>query len=199
MIPVNGKPFISYILDQLTGTRIKDITFCVGHEWKQVVDYVESIKPKGIGIHFSLEEDPLGTAGAIKRAENLIFSDPFIVMNGDSYCGIQINRLFSYYPLRDEPTMVVTKVDNTFGKGRVDERNGWIPHFWIQDEGGPGYVNAGIYVLRKPHLGILPMKGSFERDVLTTKSFSKVHAYVTTKSVVDIGTPEGLKEAEDIL
>src|SRR3989338_9437618 len=77
MVPVNGKPLLQYQLDILTRQGIEKIVLACGYKWEKIKQHY------GDKFIYSVEEEPLGTAGAVKNAIERIEGDEFIVLNAD--------------------------------------------------------------------------------------------------------------------
>src|SRR6185295_12494614 len=81
---VGGRPFLTYLLDQITGAGIRRVVLSTGHLAEQFDSAIGS-SYGGIEIAYAHEEAPLGTGGAIRFASGLANADQLLVMNGDSY------------------------------------------------------------------------------------------------------------------
>ena len=78
---INGKPFLYFVLDQLSKTKIERVILCTGYK-AQKVENVIGCSYKNMVVDFSREQKPLGTAGALKLAEKLFDTKYCLVMNG---------------------------------------------------------------------------------------------------------------------
>jgi len=96
MIEVNGKPFLEYQLDLLKKCGIKNIVMCLGYAAEQIERHFGNGKKYGINITYSFEDRPLGTAGALKKAKDIL-DDTFFTMYGDIYVFIDFNHVMSYF------------------------------------------------------------------------------------------------------
>ena len=112
-------------------------------------------KELGCKIYFSLEEDPLGTAGAVKNAEKYFDKDPLIVLNGDVITGLHLGKLIDFHKKnKATATLALTQVQDPtpFGLVLTDEK-GRVREFvekpaWIRLEGiKEFFINAGTYIL----------------------------------------------------
>ena len=93
MAEINGKPFLYYVLDQLTEVDLKHVVISTGY----MADKIEEIigaSYKGLKVDYSWEESPLGTGGALKLAGQSISTKYCLVMNGDSYTEFDPVSLF---------------------------------------------------------------------------------------------------------
>src|SRR3989344_3377185 len=85
MALIHGKPFLAYLLDYLTSQGITDVVLSVHYLREQIETYFKT-NYNGISIRYAVEEQPLGTGGAIKHALNYInISSPVFVLNGDTF------------------------------------------------------------------------------------------------------------------
>ncbi|MBS3142993.1 NTP transferase domain-containing protein [Candidatus Woesearchaeota archaeon] len=85
MIPVNGHPFLLYLIESLKRAGVTEFCFIVGYQGEKVVEFVRSL---GLHADFVFQEEQLGTAHAVQLAEPYIFEDDFLVVNGDGLWGV---------------------------------------------------------------------------------------------------------------
>ena len=90
---VGGHPFIDRLLDQLAGSGVERIVVCAGYQAREV-EAAAGREHGGVPVVYSVEEQPLGTGGALRQARaRLGDGGAWLVMNGDSYCGIEVEEL----------------------------------------------------------------------------------------------------------
>ena len=92
MAEINGKPFITYLLDQLIKMGFGRVIICTGYMANVVEDFIGA-KYRNLYVDYSREETPLGTAGAIKLAGKIIDTEYCMVMNGDSFIDFDVKEL----------------------------------------------------------------------------------------------------------
>jgi mannose-1-phosphate guanylyltransferase len=159
LMVVRGKTILQRQLDYLGKFNgINKIILALGYKAGSVVDYVQvKYKDFPIPIDFSIENEPLGTGGAIKKALFLSSSEKVLVFNSDDITNIDIDRLSQ----ANENTICVTHPRLPFG--RVNEMNGYA-----QFEEKPFldiWVSCGWYIFnRREIFSYLPVKGSIEYD-----------------------------------
>ena len=201
MAPVAGAPFLDFIIAYLLRSGIRDIVLCTGYR----SDVIEKHYRRGIAgakVVISREKTPLGTAGALKRAETRIKSDPFLVLNGDSICAADLSRLLSFHLKKNAmASLVLTKQPDRRDTGSVlTDRSGRVVKFSEKSGGGRGaFVNAGIYLLDKKILALIPKgrKYSLEYDVFP--GLKGCYGLKSRAGLLDIGVPERYKLAEKVL
>jgi NDP-sugar pyrophosphorylase family protein len=197
---VHGRPFLGYLLAELSGNGLGDVLLCTGHGADEVERYAAGHVPSGMKIRFSREREPLGTAGALRNARDLIHSTPFLAMNGDSFLKTPLMPFFEEH-LRHGAlaSLLLARVGDRsrYGSVRLGE-DFRILSFEEKGAAGGGLVNAGIYVLEISVVDrITPARPeSLERDVLPTLIGHGLFGFVVDAPFIDIGTPESLEEAE---
>lgn len=84
MAPINDKPFLEYVLNDLNEQKVNKVILATGYKKEYIKDYFGN-KYKNIIIEYSEEEQPLGTGGAILKALTKVTNNNVIIMNGDIY------------------------------------------------------------------------------------------------------------------
>lgn len=196
---VNGRPFVTILLDQLAAAGIEKIVLCTGYFGDQVrqtlgTDY------RGLPLHYSHEEKPLGTGGAIRQAFEQYEADAFLVLNGDSYIDADISAFRRWHEgTGRQGSLLLTWVESCARFGTVEtEPDGRICGFVEKRESnGPGWVNAGLYLLSRELLTALPVQTplSIERDFFPQVLERGLGGYRVHAPFIDIGTPESVASA----
>ncbi len=194
LAPVAGQPFLYHLLDYLHGQGLSDILLSTGYGAEQVMDYCQDGARWDVRVRYSREAEPLGTGGAIKHAEPLIASDPFLALNGDSLVRADLARLLGLHAeRRARITMALVEVPD---KGRfgsvVLAGDGAIAAFNEKGDRGVGLINAGIYVIDRGALDAIPAgrSVSLEREVFPGFVGKGLYGAVVPGPFLDIGTPE---------
>ncbi len=200
MALVNGRPFLTYLLDQLGHIGLKGVVLCTGYEAGMVSEEL-GITYNGIEIIYSREDKPLGTCGALKHAISNIDSKYILVMNGDSYVDVDLNKFLNWHLAANrQASIVLVKVNDVGRYGNVtitDDKQ--IASF--EEKGGKpghGWVNAGIYLLGREVLKCLPQRtpSSLERQFFTSLIGKGLFGFQSKGSFLDIGTPESYAQAK---
>jgi len=123
MAPVMGKPFLEHLIISLKRQGIREIVLCLHFLASHIMEYFGSGSRLGVSITYSIEDKPLGTAGAIKNAEEHL-QDEFYVLNGDTYLEINLLDLLEYHRARmGIATITLVNVPNSERYGLV--KIGW--------------------------------------------------------------------------
>jgi D-glycero-alpha-D-manno-heptose 1-phosphate guanylyltransferase len=189
LMNVNGRPFLSYLLELLNSNNFRDIVLCTGYNHDQVQNQI-GFEYKDCSIKYSRETSPLGTGGAIVQASQELESEWFLIMNGDSYCSFDLN---AQSLLKIKKSLIfVHKVPDVsrFGTIKFDKQNKVLSFQEKNAKSDPGYINAGIYWLHRSSIDSL-IKNTFismEKEVLPSL-LGKLQVVECDKGFIDIGTP----------
>lgn len=195
MAPVNGEPFLNFILDELSYFNFNHVILCVGYKKEVIMDYYGT-SYKGMELSYSIEEESLGTGGAIKLALELAREDMVFVLNGDTIFKVDFNKMAS-----SNKISIACKYMEMFDRyGEVKIKDSIIQSFEEKRHVDKGYINGGIYYLPKNIFDKyeLPHKFSLEADFFTPymKELG-IKAYMTNSYFLDIGIPSDYQKAQD--
>jgi D-glycero-alpha-D-manno-heptose 1-phosphate guanylyltransferase len=199
---VAGRPFLNYLLGQLDSYGIREVVLCTGYLGDQIRFKIGDRYGSHLHLKYSWEEQPLGTGGAVRQALGLCISDPILVMNGDSYVDVDLIGFLKWFCERDlEAALVLSKIPDTGRYGKVEiGAGGLITGFMEKMAGdGPGWINSGVYLLRKSVLSYFPEKqfSSLEGDLFPRLvAETRLYGYLAVGKFIDIGTPESYLLAE---
>jgi histidinol-phosphate phosphatase family protein len=200
---VGARPFLAYLLDQLAAGGCRSVALCTGYLGERIsAAFGKNYGP--LRLSYSQEREPLGTGGALRLALSHLESDPVLVMNGDSYCDIDLKAFWDWHCQREAPvSMALARVAKSDRYGQVKlDAGGQIFEFAEKHEkSGAGWINAGIYLVSQQVLQSIPAEGciSLERDVLTRWVGHGLCGYMSLRPFLDIGTPEDFAAAESFV
>jgi len=204
LAPINGQPFITFILTLLAQQRFPEIIISTGYLAEKFPELLgDRFGP--MKLHFIAETEPRGTGGALKHIANSVKSPWLLVCNGDSFCDLDLNQFIAQALERKSPlAMALTEVSNVERYGKVVcSSDGTILSFEEkQAGGGSGLVNAGIYLIsRDALLGLtLPTPFSLEREAFPSWLGRNMFGYITPPGrFIDIGTPASFAAASQVL
>ncbi len=200
MTEINSRPFLDILIDYISNYQFKHFILCVGYMSDAIKEYYGK-KSCDLTILFSEEKEPLGTAGAIKNAEALIKSNPFLAMNGDSLCKINIQDFLSFHDSKKAMVSIaLTTVEKPidYGMVRMNKDQKIIAFNEKVFINSINLVNAGMYLFDRRIFEEIPVgrKLSLEYDLFPRILDKGVYGYVTDKELFDIGTPERLEMAK---
>lgn len=201
---VGDRPYLAHLLDQVRGAQVAaTVVLCTGYLGEQVEDAFGN-EYRGMRLVYSHEEAPLGTGGAIRLALPVLTSDPILVLNGDSYCGVDLREFRGTHLDRGaRASLVVVEVDDAARFGRVKcAPDGRVLEFREKSAAaGVGWISAGIYLLNRSVLEDIPIAPSvsLEHEIFPRLIGSGLWSYRAQGPFLDIGTPESYAEAEHVL
>jgi NDP-sugar pyrophosphorylase family protein len=203
MVDVGGKPFLAYQLEFLRSHQIAHLILCVGHLHEKIQEYFGHGENWGVKIDYAIEEELLGTGGALKNAEKYL-NGTFLVLNGDSYFDIDLSKLVQFHNDKKNKSqsclgaIALTEVRDarSFGSISLDAENK-ILSFQEKIAGSncSTHINAGIYILEPALVNFIPpsQKVSLERETfpMILEKGNLLFGCPSKGFFVDIGTPEG--------
>jgi NDP-sugar pyrophosphorylase family protein len=201
LAPVHGRPYITYLLDQLAAAGLREVVLLTGHLAEQVYAALgESYG--GLRLFYSLEPGPRGTAGALRWALPKLTSTTVLLMNGDSYCDVSLPAFAEFHARQGaEVSLVLAQVEDAGRYGQVRTTpDGLVAAFEEkQASAGPGWINAGIYLIHHPRIEDVPPDRpvSLEREMFPAwAARGRLAGYRCQGRFLDIGTPESYNQAE---
>ena len=202
MAPVGGRPFLQILLDRLIDAGCGRVILSVGHLRGAIIDCFGNAY-RGTPLAYAVEEMPLGTGGALRRALKRVHEDAVLVLNGDTVLNADYAQLLRAHSDGGQPlTSAVTEVENVARYGGVVVERGRVAGFMEKDRTGSGWINGGTYVLDRefPWPAHLAERFSFETDLLATHvELIKPTAFLCSGYFLDIGVPEDLDRAQNEL
>jgi D-glycero-alpha-D-manno-heptose 1-phosphate guanylyltransferase len=206
MAPVAGKPFLHYVITHLKREGIQNFIFSVGYKSESIINFVNKEflpagKPASNDVQFSVEEEPLGTGGAIKLACEKVYNHNVLVCNGDTLFKINPGKLSNFHLYHNSDCTLCLKPMNNFERYGVVEMNNdaSIKSFKEKQFYKSGFINGGVYALDVKNFRAenLPEKFSFEKDYLEKYVGKRnFYAVVQDEYFIDIGIPEDYERAQ---
>jgi len=157
LISIKNIPIIEWQIKYLKKFGISEVIICSGYKTEMIENYLKN-KKLGIKITFSIENKPLGTGGAIKKAGKKIKDKSFIVINGDIITNIDLKKM-----MEKENSIASIQLKTKFGILQTDGNK--IIKFDEKKEIKNLWMNAGIYHLNKESIKELPNVGDIEKTL----------------------------------
>jgi len=198
IMPVLNTPFLEHVINHLSRHQAKDIILAQGHLAQPIEGYLGNGAQLGASLYYSVEDAPLGTAGAIKNAEKYL-DDTFLVMNGDVFTDLDITDMVDFHRRKKaKATISLAPVEDPTAYGLIEtDAGGRITRFLEKpdwNEVTTNMINAGTYVLEAEVLARIPpgTDVSIEREVFPRllAEGEPVYAYPSSDYWIDMGTPE---------
>ena len=199
MAPVGSRPFLEYLLDYLIEQGTEEVVLAVSYR-REVIQERFGSAYRGIPLKYSVENEPLGTGGAIRQALGSITDDEVVVLNGDTLFRVDLESMASIHRNSGALLTIALKQVTESGRfGRVElSTEGVIVDFLEKSTGGPGWINGGIYLLHRRLFADFPMPArfSFEQD-LVEANIDRIQprALQSDAYFIDMGVPEDYERA----
>ncbi len=203
LVEVNGKPFLSILIDYITSQGGRRFILCTGHGAEDVEKNLAQ-SHKGVELVFSREEEPLGTGGAIKKGSALVKTDQFLAMNGDCFCVIDYNKFIDFHlKQKSNATLAVTRVDDArdYGTIEIDKNKNILAFKEKQPDAKAAFINTGTYCLKRGAFDLVetPLKFSIEYNFFPYLVNNRFYGFEVENKFIDIGTPERYAWAQEHL
>ncbi len=195
LIKINHKPLIGYHLEALAKAGVTDVVINVAHLKDQIMQTLKDGAQYGLNIHYSVEEQAIGTGGGIKKALSQLGSEPFILVNGDIYTDFDFSKLPSKPSRLAHLVLVPNPPYRTQGDFRLTDD--LIDRYHESD---PSYTYTGIALI-SPKLFdqcqsmAFPLPALLHQAILSNELSGEVFQGLWT----DVGTIERLKSLEEML
>ena len=202
MAPVAGRPFLEHLLDDLVDAGFASVVLAIGYRAEAIREHFRD-RYRGLPLAYSIEGQPLGTGGAIRLAMNRASSPEVFVVNGDTFIEVDYSGMLAAHRRASAAlTIAVHEVSDAARYGALVIAGERVQGFFEKGRAGPGWINAGVYLLARTLLDdvALPTAFSFESDYLVPNVADlKPLAFPTEGLFIDIGVPEDYTRAQSLL
>ena len=200
MAPINGVPFISYLIDNLINEGVTNFIFSLGYKSELFISLLEEKLPMKNYL-IVIEDEPLGTGGAIKLACKKAKDENVIALNGDSLFKVNLKELMHFHlEKKSRCTLALKPMQNfeRYGSVEIDavqKINSFKEKRFITK----GCINGGVYAIEVASFlqKSLEDKFSMEQDYLEKYSGEgNFYGFVQEGYFIDIGIPEDFVRAQ---
>ncbi|MDQ3817817.1 MAG: NDP-sugar synthase [Acidobacteriota bacterium] len=198
IVPICNRPFLLYQIDTLRRAGIRDITLSLSYQPHKIEQQLGDGSDYGVRLKYTVEPQPMGTAGAYKYAEDLI-REPTVVFNGDILTDLDLKTVIREHTERKATaTIVLTPVENPTAYGLVETKeDGQVARFLEKPKAEDitcDTINAGTYILEPRVLDFIPAgeNHSFEYGLFPNLLMrnERFFAHIPKRTYwIDIGTP----------
>ncbi|MCX7950471.1 MAG: sugar phosphate nucleotidyltransferase [Clostridiales bacterium] len=195
MVPIANTPVMEHIINLLKKHNITEIASTLYYMPNHIIDYFQDGKRFGVNMSYFIEETPLGTGGSVLNADKFL-DDTFIVISGDAYTNINLEKAINYHKSKgSKATLILKKQNIPIEYGIViTDSDGKIVRFLEKPSWGEVFsdtVNTGIYIL-EPEVFNYYKKGDnfdFSKDLFPKllRDNIPMYGYITEEYWCDIG------------
>ena len=201
MAPINGRPFLEYLMDYWIRQGIGSFILSVGYMKDAIIEHFGRLY-RSVPVDYSLEEAPLGTGGALLVASRKLTA-PFLVLNGDTFFEVSLSSLTTFYKRNaSECSLSLFRAgeDQRFGGIVIDESNR-ITLFDAAKSLPGTLANGGVYLFSPSLMSrtrfiagdMFSLEREFIPELLTLGV--EVHGTEFSGRFIDIGVPSDLARA----
>lgn len=202
LLEIDGVPFLLKILRRLQQEGFRRFFLAACYLPHAFESFIRKYEKEFFDLRLILEKEPLGTGGALRNAAVQVASDPFVVLNGDTWVAQPLQPVLDQHIKEKSPfTMVVVASDKVAGgahnKGGVEVgKNGTVVQFAGRKLQGKKFVSAGMYVVNRERALAWPSTSfDLENELELLLKPDKVFAFSSSTNLLDIGTKDCLDQA----
>ena len=201
MAPVKGRPFLALVLDQLVDAGFGTAILAVGYRHEAIRDFFGDAH-RGLVLRYSVENEPLGTGGAMRLACAQANARDVFILNGDTYLELDFHAMLdAHLRASAQFSMAVCHVPDVARYGALKLDGGIVRGFSEKGRSGPGWINGGTYLLGAELRARLRSDGafSFEHDLLMPDITNiRPLAFRASGRFIDIGVPDDYVRAQTL-
>lgn len=198
LLEIKGKTVLEWQLEKLKSVGITEVVLAAGH-LAEVLHETIGLHKDGVDLIYAIEQERLGTGGAIKHAWEYVTKpgEPVIVLNGDVLTTVDLADTIKYLPSDSDGIILGSKVEDAASYGTLKYDKKFHLKKFKEKEGlhQPGYINGGIYIFTEKAKKYFPVEKSFSVEYDVFPKISDLYVYESDKPWIDVGVPERLEWA----
>ncbi len=198
LFPIGDKPIASILVHQLQSAGVDEIIMCLGYLADLIRLYFQDGSQFGLTIRYSVESEPLGTAGPLRIVNDL--EDDFLVVNGDELTTLDFRALYEHHvAMQADMTVAVHKKAVCSSFGVLEIKDGQVTDY-AEKPTLNYWASMGIYVINKRILSLIPENKRFDMPNLVQRLLTEHALVVSFESQdlwFDIGTISDLEKAKE--
>jgi len=196
MLSFKGKPFIEYQLRFLKSAGISEVVLCLGHLSEQIKDYCGNGTRYGLNLYYSVEQQPMDTAGALKLAENLL-DEKFFTLYGDSYVFLDFKDMYRDFVRHNKlASMSVYRNLNSNNRSNLSIAGEMVIKYQKDSAENLQFIDYGVTLFKKETLNLIPPPRPYSMSLLFNQLIERneLLAYEVSQRFFEIGSIDGLKD-----
>ncbi len=205
LVPILNKPCMQHTIELLKRYGITDIVVTLYYLADEIEGYFGDGSELGVNLIYTVEDTPLGTAGSVKKAEEYLKDDTFIIVSGDALTDLDVEKALAYHREKQSvATLVLQHVDNPLEFGVViTDDNGRIRRFLEKPSWGEVFsdtVNTGMYILEPSIFEYMQPDKSYDwsQDIFPQilAEEKPMFGYVLGEYWTDVGSLQQYRQAQ---
>lgn len=204
MAPIQNRPFLEYLLDYWISQGVQRFILSVGYKHELIQSHFGNCY-KSVSIDYSIEQQPLGTGGALLAAIDKVTAENYLLINGDTYFAVNLEQFLQFHQIKnaDFSIALFTVPHNSRYMGVHLDAAQKISALNVQRENSKS-INGGVYLIRQNFLaktGYFQTPLSLEQHLIPEwfTLRKNLYGFVTHQPFIDIGIPEDYFRSAKIL
>jgi NDP-sugar pyrophosphorylase family protein len=197
--PINGIPILEHQINMLRRNGIDNLVIASDYTTEQIRSRFGNGRAYGVTIQYITEDRPMGTAGAIGLAHEMI-DGSFVMLNADTLMDPNIYEIYDFHKRHKKlATVMLTTTDDPSHFGVVKMRGNDVLKFVEKpkpDRDTSRLVNAGLCIFEKKVAEMVRGKLMIEELFNRLCRDSQLAGFVHDGKTIDIGTPSGMERAK---
>ncbi len=208
MLPIFNRPMMEHTMLKLRDIGISEFVVLLYYKPEIIKDYFKDGEEFGMKIEYIIPDDDYGTAGAVKKAQELLDGENFVIISGDVVTDFDFQKMFDFHKAKKSKlTITLTKVENPLQFGVViTDKEGKIEKFLEKPSWGEVFsdtINTGIYIIEPEILDEIPVNENYDfgKDLFPSLMQSDITlwGYDAKGYWRDVGNPESYRDVyEDV-
>jgi mannose-1-phosphate guanylyltransferase/phosphomannomutase len=205
LVPILNKPCMQHTIELLKRAGITDIVVTLYYLADEIEGYFGDGSELGVNLIYTVEDTPLGTAGSVKKAEEYLKDDTFIIVSGDALTDLDVDKALAYHREKNSvATLVLQHVDNPLEFGVVvTDDGGRIRRFLEKPSWGEVFsdtVNTGMYILEPSVFDYMQPERSYDwsQDIFPQllQEDQPMFGYIMGEYWTDVGSLSQYRQAQ---
>lgn len=200
LLKIGDKTVFEWQIEKLKKIGATEVVLAAGH-LSEVLKKEIAEECQGVKIIYAIEEEKLGTGGAIKNALNFVSNkkDPSFIINGDILTTVDFADMVKYLKNDSDGMILGSKVEDASSYGTLEYDNNYLLKSFREKIGikKTGFINGGVYIFNFGILDFFPAEDVFSLEYDVLPKVKKIYVYESDKNWIDIGVPERLKWARE--
>ncbi len=202
MAQINGRPFLEYQINYLESWGVNHVVLAVGYMAEAISAHFGN-SFNGVKIDYSVEEETLGTGGAIKLAFQKIKGHSALILNGDTLFDMNIKRLFDFHRIKEADFSIALRFNlktDRYGSVKMNPDNRITGFIEKEENSDEEYINGGVYLTKKAYFESLKFSKSFSLEKEYFEKYvdkARIYGVKCHSFFIDIGIPEDYILAQD--
>jgi len=205
LVPILNKPCMQHSIELLKRYGVDEIIVTLYYLANELQGYFGDGSDLGVKFHYTIENSPLGTAGSVKQAHDLLKDDTFIIVSGDALTDLNVQKALEFHRRKGSvATIILQHVENPLEFGVViTDDDGRVRRFLEKPSWGEVFsdtVNTGMYILEPRILDYMEdgVNCDWSQDIFPQllENDEPMFGYIMDEYWTDVGSLQQYRQAQ---